>query len=82
MSISVQNFLAGLSEFSVSQVAQRAIWSVIVVVLSPSFNLGSSIVQRQEPVFVQTLGANPSVERLDERVICRFAGTTGPEPST
>jgi len=51
-------------------------WSMIVVVLSPVFNLGLSVVQRQEPVFVQTLGANSPVERLDESVIRGFAGAT------
>ena len=46
---------------------------MIVVVVSRGFNPGSGIVQRQEPVFVQTFRANSPVERFDERVIRRFS---------
>jgi hypothetical protein len=62
-----------LSEFSGGQIAQRAVWSVIVVVLSPCFNLLPGTFKRQKSVFVQTLGATSAVERLDESVIREFA---------
>jgi hypothetical protein len=49
-------------------------WSVIVVVLSPSFNLRSGIVQRQESVFIQALGTNPP---LSDSMNVLFTGLPG-----
>ena len=48
---------------------------MIVVVLTPCFNLLSGIVDRKEPVFVQTLRAKTAVERFDKRIICGFPRT-------
>lgn len=64
--------LGGLSEFFEGQIAHRAVWSMIVVVLTPRFNIVSGIVQSRGPVFVQTRGAKTAVEGLDERVIRGF----------
>ena len=43
------------------------------MVPSPGLDLGSGIVQRQEPVGVQALVAQAAVEALDERIIGRLA---------
>ena len=58
-----------------SHLAQCAVRTVIVVVLPPFFNLQPGIGKRQEPVLVQTLLSHPAIERLDEGVIRRFAGS-------
>src|SRR6476469_1602554 len=47
----------------------------LVIVLSPCFDFELRIGQRQEPVRVQTLGAEAPVKRLDLGVIGRFAWT-------
>ncbi len=44
-------------------------WPLIVVLLPPFFNLLSGIFQRQEPVLIQALLADSSIERLDECVV-------------
>lgn len=55
-------------------VADRAMWSYLVIVSTPILKLFSSIGHRQEPVRVQAFCAQSTVERLDERVVCRLAG--------
>jgi len=49
---------------------------MIVVVLTPRCNLLSGIVDGQEPVFIQTLSANSTVERFNKRIIRGFSRTT------
>ncbi len=46
----------------------------MIVVLAPGLDLLSGILQRQEPVLVQALLAQPPVERLDQSV---FNGLPG-----
>ena len=45
-----------------------------IVVPSPRFHLLHSILQRQEPVLVQTLSRQPGVEYLDDRAVSGLAG--------
>jgi len=46
----------------------------LVVVSAPNLQLFGRIRKREEPVGVQAFGPEASVERLDEGVVCRFAG--------
>jgi hypothetical protein len=36
----------------------------------PSFCHGLCFIERQEPMLVQALDTKPTIERLDERIIC------------
>lgn len=47
-------------------------WPILVVVFDPSLHLFGRIRKGQEPVRVQALAAEASVERLDEGVVGRF----------
>lgn len=49
---------------------------VLIVVLSPSLDLGAGVVERLEPVDVQALVAEAPVERFDRGVVRRLAPTT------
>jgi hypothetical protein len=51
-------------------VAQSTMRMYAIVIVSPSFCHGPCLVERQEPVLVQALVAKPTIERLDERIIC------------
>src|SRR6476619_2156403 len=55
------------------QVAERAVRAALIVIDSPGFDLCLRVRDRGELVHVQTLVAQPSVERLDEGVFHRFA---------
>lgn len=44
-------------------------WSTFVVVGPPSFHLLHCVLQSQEPVFVQALDAEPTVERFNQGII-------------
>ena len=49
---------------------------MLVVVGPPSFDLLLGILPRQEPVFVQTLGAEPTIERFNQGIVCRLSRAT------
>ena len=51
------------------QVSVRAEGSFPIVESSPRFHLLLSIIQGQEPVFIQALLAEPPIEGLDEGVV-------------
>jgi len=51
---------------------------ILIVVLSPRFDLGGRVLQRFEPVHVQALGAEPSVEGFDRRDVGK--PVSGPAP--
>jgi hypothetical protein len=57
------------------QVSERAVWSALIVIMPPHFDLRSRIVERRELVHVQALIAESSVERLNEGIFHRFART-------
>jgi len=54
-------------------VADGAVRTDLVVVSTPMLRLPPGVVKRQEPTGVQTLRPELAVERLDERVVGRFA---------
>ena len=54
-------------------VADRAMWSYLVVVSTPTLKLFAGVGQRQEPMRVQAFRAQSAVERLDEGVVGRLA---------
>ena len=54
-------------------VADGAVRTKLIVVSTPLLHLLAGIVKRQEPMGVQALRAELAIERLDERVIGRFA---------
>ena len=55
-------------------VADRAVWSFLVVVSAPILQLFGASARRQEPVGVQAFRPEAAVERLDERIVGRLAG--------
>jgi hypothetical protein len=57
------------------QTAQRAVRSEAVVIVLERLDLFLRVVERKEPVDVQTLVPKAAVERLDERVVSRFSGS-------
>ncbi len=48
---------------------------ILIIVLSPRLDLRRRVLQRREPVHVQTLVAEATIEALDGRVVGRFAAT-------
>ena len=54
-------------------VADRAMWSSLVIVSTPTLKLFSGVSQRQEPMRVQAFRAQSTVERFDERIVGRLA---------
>src|SRR5262249_36756368 len=54
-------------------VANRTVWSNLIVVSTPSLAFSLSLVETEEPVRVQTLAAELAVEALDEGVVRRLA---------
>jgi len=44
-----------------------------VVVLTPILQLFSGVCKAQEPMCVQTLGSESTIERFDERIVGRLA---------
>src|SRR5262252_7481256 len=63
-----------LGELVRRQVAERAVWSALIVVQAPRFDLGLRVGDRRELVHIQALVPEPPIERLDERV---FNGLPG-----
>ena len=51
-------------------VAQSTMRTNAIVIVSPSFCHGPYFIERQEPMLVQALDTKPTIERLDERIIC------------
>jgi hypothetical protein len=47
-------------------VADRAVWSLLVVVSTPSLAFSPRIVEAHEPMRVQTFRSEFAIERLDE----------------
>ena len=62
-------------ELSRGHVAQAAMRSMFVVIPTPGLDLLCGVIQRQEPMLVQTLQTEPGIERLDKRVVRRLART-------
>ncbi len=56
------------------QLSQGAMGPLAIVVSSPRFHLLGSVLQGQEPVFVQALLSEPPIERLDEGVVRGLLG--------
>ena len=51
------------------QVAERAVWSVVVVVVLPDLQFLPGIVQCDELIDIEELDPQPSVERLDQAIV-------------
>src|SRR5260221_3676763 len=54
-------------------VADRTVWTHLVVVSTPSLAFCARLVERKEPIRVQTFGSELAVERFDEGVVGRFS---------
>ena len=52
---------------------KRTVWWELIVIVAPSFDLGSCIFRRQEPVYVPALISTASVERLHDATRTAFA---------
>lgn len=64
----------GRQELSGCLFAQGTVRPDMVVVLLPPFEGDASAVDRREPVKIQTIVAERTVEAFDECVLLRFAG--------
>ncbi len=64
----------GCGELSEGAVAERAVWSALVVVSAPCADDLADLGERAEPVLVQALVAGLAVEALRVHVLCRLAG--------
>ena len=51
-------------------IAQSTMRTNAIVIVPPSFCHGPYFIERQEPMLVQALDTKPTIERLDERIIC------------
>lgn len=56
-------------------IADRGVRPEMIVIDPPAFDLLPSVLERQEPVGIEALVPEAAVERLDERVVGRLAGT-------
>ncbi len=72
---SPMEFFGFFGEFIRCSPVQSTVGSGLVIRHAPRFDLGPRVIQRQEPVLVQTLLAQAAVERLDVSVIGRLSGT-------
>ena len=55
--------------------ANCAVWSHIVVMAAPKFNLCPSVVKVQEPMLVEAFEPDPGIEAFDEGVVGGLTGT-------
>jgi hypothetical protein len=56
------------------QCAEAAVWSRVIVVVTPHFDGLARLGQGEENVLVEALVPQPAVERFDESVLRRLAG--------
>ena len=59
------------------EVAQGTVGTFAVVVPPPSIYFLPSVLQRQEPTFVEAFSPKPGIEGLDHSVVCRLAWPAG-----
>ena len=64
-----------LSKFPGWNVAQSGVRTTLVIVFAPSFDLALGVVKGKEPVSIQTLVAEPSVERFNQGIGGWFSRT-------
>src|SRR5262245_25316487 len=67
---------ATIREFDRRPVLQRTVGSVPIVIFSPGFRQRPGFFQGRELMLVQTFLPQPSIERLDERIIHGLSRTT------
>jgi len=61
-------------ELGWSQCAEAAVWSQVIVVVTPRFDGFASLGESEEHVLIEALVPQAAVERFDEGVLHRFAG--------
>ena len=66
-----QSFKHG--ELGRCQGAEAAVWSEVIVVVTPRFDGLARLSQGEEDVLVEAFVTEPAVERFDEGVLHRFA---------
>jgi len=64
-----------LSKFPGWNVAQSSVRTTLVIVLAPSFDLALGVVKGKEPIGIQTLVAEPSVEGFNQGIVGWFSRT-------
>jgi hypothetical protein len=52
--------------------ANRAMWSLVVIMATPKFDLCPGIVKVQEPMLVEAFESDPGVKTFNEGVVGRF----------
>ena len=63
-------------------IADRAVRAHLVVVSTPSLAFSPRLVEAEEPVGVETLGAAFPVQAFDEGIVCRLTGPAKVERHT
>ena len=56
------------------KIVQRTVWPVVVVLLSPLLDPLLSLLDRLEPVDIQTLVAETGIKTFDKCIIYRLSG--------
>lgn len=60
-------------KFCWRHVIQRAMWSLLVVVLTPRSNQDTSLRQTRKPLVIETFVPEASVKAFDKSILCGFA---------
>jgi len=55
-------------------IANRTVWSDLIIVLTPNLQFFGRIVKAYELVRIQTFRSQLAVERLDKGIVCRLVG--------
>jgi hypothetical protein len=61
------------TSFAGGLLVQRAVWSILVVVLTPVFDRLPRFCKGQKPILIQALLSQSAVEAFDESIVCRLA---------
>src|SRR5665213_1333145 len=56
-------------------VADRTVWTHLIVVSTPSLAFSACFVETEEPIRIQTFRSELAVQRFDEGIVGRFART-------
>ena len=69
-----------LRKLSGSEISQRTMWPLVVVIAPPSFDLAARVGQRDEPVGVQAFFTQAPIKAFDETVLHRFSRVDEMQP--
>ena len=55
------------------EIAQRGVWTPVVVIIGPIGDAGSGVIEAEEQGFIEKLVPHPAIEALTEAVLHRLA---------